>query len=144
VLHSQMYVYDFYYKLGFKPRGKKFFEADIEIVDYSRYTTYYSSDVVYYFKYVNISSPINETMEFQQIYVLINDNPLSNEEFSYQTIAGVTELIIDGEQIALDPGNYSVEINVYSENYRVDYNVQNAYVELELEILKLADCTIIK
>ena len=30
ILHSQTYVVDFYKKLGFKIRGKPFFEADIE------------------------------------------------------------------------------------------------------------------
>lgn len=32
-LHSQSYILDFYKKLGFKPVGKKFFEADIEHVE---------------------------------------------------------------------------------------------------------------
>lgn len=30
ILHSQTYVSDFYKKIGFKPSGKTFFEADIE------------------------------------------------------------------------------------------------------------------
>jgi predicted GNAT family N-acyltransferase len=30
ILHSQTYVSDFYKKIGFKSRGKTFFEADIE------------------------------------------------------------------------------------------------------------------
>ena len=32
-LHSQTYVSDFYKKLGFKPVGKKFFEAGIEHIE---------------------------------------------------------------------------------------------------------------
>ena len=33
VLHSQTYVTDFYKKLGFKARGKTFFEADIKHIE---------------------------------------------------------------------------------------------------------------
>ena len=32
-LHSQIYISDFYKKLGFKPVGKKFFEAGIEHIE---------------------------------------------------------------------------------------------------------------
>jgi len=115
-----------------------YFLAAIEPVGFLNCSSFYSYDSTFRFQFVNISNPLNITIDFQQITVLINDSSLSDEFFSHQTIEGVTSLTINGEMTALNPGIYLITVYAHHEDFMAGYLEPDAYIVFELQVCKIS------
>jgi hypothetical protein len=114
-----------------------FYTSIILPVDYVKYSTYYSYDAIYKFRFANISNTLNNSIDIQSLSVEVNDTILSSNQFSYQTVNEETTLILYCETIALLPGIYIIEIYAHHDDFRASYAEQDASFDFELEITKI-------